>query len=60
VQLTDEGAQARAVTRALRARWAGAALADWDEDDARLLSGLLERLATGLDRAPTTVPAAVP
>jgi DNA-binding MarR family transcriptional regulator len=60
VQLTDEGAQALAVTRALRARWAGAALADWDEDDARLLSGLLERLATGLDRAPTAVPAAVP
>ena len=57
VQLTDEGARALAFTRA---RWAGAALADWDEDDARLLSGLLERLATGLDRAPTAVPAAVP
>jgi DNA-binding MarR family transcriptional regulator len=60
VQLTDDGARALAVTRALRARWAGAALADWDEDDARLLSELLERLATGLDRAPTAVPAAVP
>jgi DNA-binding MarR family transcriptional regulator len=59
VHLTDEGARALTVTRALRARWARAALADWDEDDARLLSGLLERLATGLDRAPTAV-AAVP
>jgi DNA-binding MarR family transcriptional regulator len=60
VQLTDEGTRSLAVTRELRARWAGAALADWDEDDARLLSWLLERLATGLDRAPAAVPAAVP
>jgi DNA-binding MarR family transcriptional regulator len=60
VQLTDEGPRALAVTRDLRARWAGATPADRDEDDARLLSGLLERLATGLDRAPTAVPTAVP
>ena len=56
VHLTDEGARALAVTRALRARWARAALADREEDDARLLSGLLQRLATGLDRAPAAVP----
>ena len=55
MHLTDEGARALAVTRALRAQWAAAALADWDEDDARLLSGLLERLATDLDRAPAVV-----
>ena len=55
LHLTDAGRRALAVTRALRAEWAGTALADWDEDDARLLSGLLERLATDLDRA---VPAA--
>lgn len=60
LHLTDEGARALAVTRALRAQWAGAALADWDEDDARLLSGLLERLAADLDRAPTAVPVAAP
>ena len=55
MSLTDEGVRALAVTRALRAEWAGTALADWDEDDARLLSGLLERLATDLDRAPAVV-----
>ncbi len=55
LHLTDAGRRALTVTRALRAEWAGTALADWDEDDARLLSGLLERLATDLDRA---VPAA--
>jgi DNA-binding MarR family transcriptional regulator len=56
MHLTDEGARALAVTRALRAQWAGTALADWDEDDARLLSGLLERLATDLDQASVAVP----
>lgn len=55
MHLTDEGTRALAVTRGLRAQWAAAALADWDEDDARLLSGLLERLATDLDRAPAAV-----
>jgi DNA-binding MarR family transcriptional regulator len=61
MSLTDEGVRALAVTRALRAEWAGTALADWDEDDARLLSGLLERLAADLDRALPAVPSpAVP
>lgn len=56
VHLTDEGVRALAVTRALRAERAATALAGWDEDDARRLSGLLERLATDLDRAPAAVP----
>ena len=55
MSLTDEGVRALAVTRALRAEWAATALADWDEDDARLLSGLLERLAADLDRASPAV-----
>ena len=55
MHLTDGGARALAVTRALRTEWAAAALADWDEDDARLLSGLLERLAADLERAPAAV-----
>jgi DNA-binding MarR family transcriptional regulator len=56
VHLTDEGVRALAVTRALRAEWAATALAGWDEDDARRLAGLLERLAIDLDRAPAAVP----
>ena len=60
VHLTDEGVRALAVIRALRAEWAATALAGWDEDDARRLSGLLERLATDLDRAPAAIPSAVP
>ena len=52
VPLTGEGVRALVVTRA---PWAAAALADRDEDDARLLSGLSERLATDLDRAPAVV-----
>jgi DNA-binding MarR family transcriptional regulator len=56
MHLTEEGARTLAVTRALRAQWAGTALAGWDEDDARLLSGLLERLATDLDQASVAVP----
>ena len=55
VHLTGEGARALAVTRALRAQWAAAALADGDEDDARLLSGLLERLAADLERTPAAL-----
>ncbi len=56
VHLTGEGVRALAVTRVLRAEWAAAALGGWDEDDARQLSGLLERLAADLDRAPADVP----
>ena len=55
MRLSREGARALAAARGLRAEWAATALADWDEDDARLLSGLLERLATDLARAPAVV-----
>lgn len=48
-QLTDQGAGALATSRALRAEWAQTALAEWDEDDARRLTGLLERLVGDLD-----------
>ncbi|NEM06725.1 MarR family winged helix-turn-helix transcriptional regulator [Geodermatophilus normandii] len=51
IRLSAAGAAALAQTRALRAEWAGEALADWDEDDARLLSELIERLTDDLDRA---------
>jgi DNA-binding MarR family transcriptional regulator len=51
LSLTSAGADALAATRALRADWALTALAGWDEDDARLLSDLLERLVRDLDAA---------
>jgi DNA-binding MarR family transcriptional regulator len=44
------GAAALARIRALRSGWAAEALAGWDEDDARLLGDLLERLDADLDR----------
>ncbi len=56
LHLTGRGAAALAATRALRTDWATAALADWTEDEARLLGELLERLAADLDRA-TPIPA---
>jgi len=46
--LTPRGAEALAAVRALRADWALGALADWDEDDAVLLSTLLDRLVADL------------
>ncbi|MGY1638641.1 MarR family winged helix-turn-helix transcriptional regulator [Geodermatophilus sp. SYSU D00742] len=49
VGVTETGEAALAGTRALRSEWAESALAGWDEPDARLLSDLLERLATDLD-----------
>jgi len=51
LRLTPAGAAALAAARALRSDWALGALADWDEDDARLLSELLDRLVTDLDSA---------
>ncbi|SFQ00631.1 DNA-binding transcriptional regulator, MarR family [Geodermatophilus dictyosporus] len=54
IGLSPAGAAALERTRELRSAWATAALADWDEDDARLLSGLVERLAADLDRAATS------
>ena len=51
ISLSGAGAAALARTRVVRSEWATAALADWDEDDARLLGDLLERLVADLDRA---------
>ena len=50
-RLTGTGTAALAATRNLRCVWATTALADWDEDAARLLTDLLERLVTDLGRA---------
>ena len=51
IDLTDAGTAALAATRALRSEWATTALAGWEEDDARQLSELLERLAADLDHS---------
>jgi DNA-binding MarR family transcriptional regulator len=51
LRLTPSGAQAMAATRALRAEWALGALAAWDEDDARQLTDLLDRLVADLEAA---------
>jgi hypothetical protein len=42
-----------AATRALRSDWALGALAGWDEEDARTLNDLLDRLVAGLETAGT-------
>ena len=51
LSLTSAGEEAMAATRALRSDWALGALAGWDEDDARMLSDLLDRLVADLDSA---------
>ncbi|MCZ2823393.1 MULTISPECIES: MarR family winged helix-turn-helix transcriptional regulator [unclassified Modestobacter] len=51
IDLSTAGVAALAHTRRLRGRWAVEALADWTEGEAREFSGLLEKLADGLDRA---------
>ena len=51
LRLTAAGADALAAARALRSDWALGALAGWDEDDARLLTDLLDRLVTDLETA---------
>jgi DNA-binding MarR family transcriptional regulator len=51
LSLTTAGVDAIAATRALRQEWALSALASWDEDDARTLSDLLDRLVTDLGSA---------
>jgi hypothetical protein len=42
-----------AATRALRSDWALGALAGWDEEDARTLNDLLDRLVADLETAGT-------
>src|SRR5215213_9169606 len=51
LSLTPAGVEAIAATRALRQDWALGALAGWDEDDARTLSDLLDRLVADLESA---------
>jgi DNA-binding MarR family transcriptional regulator len=51
--LTGAGGDALTAARALRADWSLAALAGWDEADARLLSDLLDRLVSDLSTAGT-------
>jgi DNA-binding MarR family transcriptional regulator len=51
LSLTPAGAEAMAATRALRSDWALSALAGWDEEDARTLSELLDRLVADLETA---------
>jgi DNA-binding MarR family transcriptional regulator len=64
LSLTPAGAEAMAATRALRSDWALGALAGWDEEDARTLNDLLDRLVADLETAGTAHPhaarAAVP
>jgi DNA-binding MarR family transcriptional regulator len=49
LRLTPAGAKVMAVTRGLRSEWALGALAGWDEDDARQLADLLDRLVSDLE-----------
>ena len=51
IRLSDAGAAALAHTREIRGQWAAEALSDWTEDEARQFTGLLEKLADGLDAA---------
>jgi DNA-binding MarR family transcriptional regulator len=56
-RLTPAGAAALTAARSARSAWATGALADWDEDDARLLTDLVDRLVTDLGRAACALPA---
>ena len=51
VRLTGRGADALATSRSLRSDWALTALAGWQDDDARRLADLLERLVADIDAA---------
>jgi DNA-binding MarR family transcriptional regulator len=51
LSVTPEGVAALDAARALRSDWALTALSGWDEDDARLLAALLDRLVDDLESA---------
>jgi DNA-binding MarR family transcriptional regulator len=51
LRLTATGAAALDEARALRSDWALVALSGWDEDEARQLTTLLDRLVTDLEAA---------
>jgi DNA-binding MarR family transcriptional regulator len=53
LRLTEAGVDALAAARALRSDWALTALTGWDEDDARQLTALLDRLVADLASAGT-------
>jgi DNA-binding MarR family transcriptional regulator len=53
LRLTPKGADALASARALRSEWALSSLAGWDEQEARLLSDLIDRLVADLQTAGT-------
>jgi DNA-binding MarR family transcriptional regulator len=57
LRLTEAGSGALAAARAVRADWALAALAGWDEAEARQLSDLLDRLVNDLGTAGAPAPA---
>jgi DNA-binding MarR family transcriptional regulator len=50
-RLSAAGVAALAAARRVRAAWATGALAGWDEDDARLLADLLDRLVADIGHA---------
>ena len=54
LRLTPAGDAALDEARALRSDWALHALSGWNEDDARLLAGLLDRLVGDLETAGAT------
>jgi len=60
LRLTPAGAEAIEAARAVRSDWALAALADWDEEEARQLTGLLGRLVADLEHAGTPARSGVP
>jgi DNA-binding MarR family transcriptional regulator len=60
LRLTAAGTAALADARALRSDWALSALSDWDEDEARLLTTLLDRLVADLDAGSSPARQTVP
>jgi DNA-binding MarR family transcriptional regulator len=60
LRLTPAGAEALEASRAVRSEWALAALAGWDEAEARQLTGLLGRLVADLETAGTPARSGVP
>jgi len=56
LRLTPAGNDALAEARAHRSDWALTALSGWDEDEARLLTSLLDRLVADLDAAGAGTP----
>nr|WP_249068557.1 MarR family transcriptional regulator [Modestobacter muralis] len=57
ISLSAAGAAALAHTRDVRSHWTLAALDDWTEEEARVFTEQLGRLADGLDRAARRQPA---